>query len=114
MPIVRIVEVSLYQVIDMIAVRHSLMAALGSMHVPFRMSGAFMPHRAVFRINRRDFYGMLIIVTIVRAVQMALVQIANVIVMNYARVAAFRPVWMSMIFMLWQVTISHCHSLISE
>jgi hypothetical protein len=114
MPIVRIVEVSLYQVIDMIAVRHSLMAALGSMQMSLRMPGAFMSRRAVFRINRRDRYGMLIIVIIVRAVQMALVQIADVIVMNYSRVAAFRSVWMSMIFMLWQVTISHCHSLVSE
>jgi hypothetical protein len=38
---------------------------------------------------------------------MAIVQIVNVIVMNDTFMTAFRAMRMSMIFVLWQVTISH-------
>jgi hypothetical protein len=70
-----------------------------------------MPRRAVFRVRFRHGYDMLINMAAVRIVQMPVVQIVDVIVMNDPGVATFRAVRMSMIFVLWQVTISHCRFL---
>jgi hypothetical protein len=57
---------------------------------------------------------MLMKMIIMRAMQMAIMQITDVIAVDDADMAAFGPVRMSMIFVLWQVTIGHFHSLASE
>lgn len=114
MPIVGIVKVSLDEVIDVVAMRHSFVATTWPVDVLLRMSRAFVPGRAVLRIGLGHGDDMLIKMIGVRTMQMAIVQITDVIIMDDANMAAFGPVWMSMIFVLWQVTIAHCHSLVSE
>ena len=107
MTVMGIMQMAADQVVDMISMRHSLMAAPRSVHVSLLMPGTFMPGCAVFRIGLRDGYNVLINMAAVRVVQMAIVQIVNVIVMNDTFMTAFRAMRMSMIFVLWQVTISH-------
>jgi hypothetical protein len=102
------------QVVDMISVWHSLMAAPGAMHMFRLMHGTLMPRCAVFRICLCHGYDMLINMAAVRVVQMTIVQIIDVIVMVNTGVAALRAVRMSMIFVLWQVTIRHCRFLIKN
>jgi hypothetical protein len=57
---------------------------------------------------------MLINMAAVRIVQMTVVQIVDVIVMPDGSMTALRAVRMSMIFVLWQVTIRHCRFLIKN
>jgi hypothetical protein len=111
MTIVGIMQMTADQVVDMVSMWNSLVAAPGSVHMSLLMHSAFMPRCAVFRICLRHGYDVFINMAAVRGVQVAVVQIVDVIVMNNTRVATFRTVGMSMIFMLWQVTISHCRFL---
>ena len=112
MTIVGIMEMATDQVIDMISMRHGLVTASGSVHMSLLMYRTFMPRCAVFRVRFRHGYDMFINMAAVRIVQVPVVQIVDVIVMNDPRVTAFRAVRMSMIFVLWQVTIGHCRFLI--
>ncbi len=114
MPVMRIVEVITHQVVDMIAMRYGLVAAAGSVQMSLLMLGAFVPMRAVLWICRRYAYDVFIDMVVVVIVQMAVVQIIDVIVMHDARVTALRAMRMSMIFVLWQVTIHHRRFLIKK
>lgn len=110
MIIMGVVKVASDQIIYMISVRHSFMAAIRAMHVPLRVTFALMPRGTVLRIGFADIYDMFIDMVIVRVMQMALVKVADVVIMCDAGVTAFRPVRMSMVFMLWQDTIRIRHS----
>jgi hypothetical protein len=114
MAVVWIMQMAADQVVDMISVWHSLMAASGAMHMFRLMHGTLMPRCAVFRICLCHGYDMLINMAAVRIVQMTIVQIIDVIVMPDASMTALRAVRMSMIFVLWQVTIRHCRFLIKK
>jgi hypothetical protein len=114
MALVRVVEVSLDEIIDMIAVGNGFVAAMRAVDVPLRMSGALMSRSAVLRIGLGHRYGMLVKMIIVRAMQVALVQITDMVVMDDASMTALGSVRMSVIFVPWQVTIGHCHSLASK
>jgi hypothetical protein len=50
MTVVRIMQMAADQVVDMVSVRHSLMATSRSVHMFPLMHGAFMPRCAIFRI----------------------------------------------------------------
>jgi hypothetical protein len=114
MPVVRIMQMAADQVVSMISVRYGFMAACGSMHMLLLMHSAFVPRRAFFRICFCHGYDVLINMAAVRVMQMPVVQIVDVVVVNYTRMSAFRSMRMSMIFVLWQVTISHCRFLMKE
>lgn len=104
-----VVEVAVDQIVHVLAMRHCFVSAAKPMHMSFRMAGALVPGCATFRISLRYAYRVFIGMAAVRVVQVSIVQIADVIIMHHACVAALRPVWMSMIFMLGQDTISsHC------
>jgi hypothetical protein len=114
MALVRVVEVALDEIIDMIAVGNGFMATIRAVDVPLGMSGALMSRRAVLRIGLGHRYGMLVKMVIVRAMQVAVVQITDMVVMDDSGMTAFGSMRMSMIFVPWQVTIGHCHSLASK
>lgn len=114
MSVMRIVEVITHQVVDMIAMRYSLVAAAGSMQMSLLMLGAFVPRRAVLWVGNRYAYDVFIDMVVVMIVQVAVVQIIDVIVMHDACMTALRAMRMSMIFVLWQVTIRHRRFLIKK
>ena len=107
----RIVEMPVDQVIDMLSMRDCFMAAVRAMHVLPSVSLAPVGRRAAFRIVPRDGEYVLIDMVIMRVMQVSVMQVTNVIIVHDARMAALRAVRMGMIFMLRQVTIAHRRSL---
>ena len=112
--IVRVMEMPIDQIVDMIAVRHRFVAATGAMCMGLRMASAKVFGRAIFRIVACNSNYMFISVIPVLVMQMPVMQIIDMIIMHDTRMAALRPVWMSMIFVLWQVTISHLAFLLKD
>jgi hypothetical protein len=98
------------QIIHVVSVRHGFVPAIRAVYVSLRVTFALMPRGTVLRIGLADIYDMLIYVVVVRVMQMAVVKVADMVIMCNARVTAFRPVRMGMIFMLWQDTIRIRHS----
>lgn len=74
MPAVRVVQMVLDQIIDMIAVRHRFVAAARSMHVPGCVPGAAVIRGAALRVGRGDLDHVLIDVIVMRVVEMPVVQ----------------------------------------
>ena len=95
--IVRMVQMSVHQIVNVIAMRHGFMAATLAVHMIRRVAGAFM-WRATGRVGVAHLDHMLIEMVPVGAVQMAIVQVIGVIAMTHRRVAAALPVHMRMAF----------------
>jgi hypothetical protein len=110
MVIMGIVKMAPDQIIHMVSVRHGFVTAVRTVYMPLRVTFAFMSRSTVLGIGLTDVYDMLINMVAVRVVQMAIMKVADMIIVRDASVAAFRTVGMGMIFMLWQDTIRICHS----
>jgi hypothetical protein len=89
---VRVVEVAVDQVVDVVAVRNGRMAAVGPMHMAFLVPAAVMGGSAAIGVGGIDLENVLIDVTGVRMVQVAIVQIIHMSVMLDSHVAAARAV----------------------
>lgn len=74
----RVVQVTVDEIVDVIAVRHRRMPASGAMHVVLAVCLAIMPRGAVGRIPIADVQRMLIHMVAVRMVQVPVVQIIDV------------------------------------
>jgi hypothetical protein len=114
MVVMRMMKVAIDQIVDMLAMRHGFMAAVRPMYMSLCMSCALMFRRTAFRIGRGYVYHMLIEMVAVRVMQMPVVQVIDMPVVHDTCVAAFRAMRMSMIFMLWQDTISHFAALLQK
>jgi hypothetical protein len=114
MVIMRVMEVAIDKIVHMLAMRHGFMAAVRPMYMSLRMARALMFRRAAFRIGRSYVYHMLIEMVAVRVMQMPIMQVIDVPVVHDADMAAFGSMRMSMIFMLWQDTISHFAALLQK
>ena len=108
---VRVVEVAIDQIIDMVAMRHRLVAAVGSVHV-----GAVVPVAVVFgsatlgrlRVHSDD---MLIDVVAMKMMQMPIVQVIHVAVVFDCGVTAVRAVGVIVVRVLFTAhVISFEHS----
>lgn len=80
--VVRVGQAALHQVINMVTVRDCRVAAIGP-----TATGA-LDWRASVGIRLADFDDMLIVVAFVREVQVSIVQVANVVAVLDAQVAA--------------------------
>lgn len=89
---VRVVEVAVDQVVDVVAVRNGRMAAVGPMHMAFFVPAAVMGGSAAIGVGGIDVENVLIDVTGVRMVQVAVVQIIHMSVVLDSQVAAARSV----------------------
>lgn len=94
---VRMVQVAVHQVIDMIAVRNCLVAAAGAVPVAFFVMAAVMTRRATGRVRAADCQGMLLDAAGSHVVQMPVVQVIDVAFVPDRRVTAARAVLMSVI-----------------
>ena len=75
---VRVVQMAVDQIVDVVAVRHRLVAAPGSVLVPRLVPGAAVVRRAAVGIAGRHLDDVLIDVIAMRMVQVAVVQIVDV------------------------------------
>ena len=114
MAFVRVMEVAIDQIVDVLAMRHGFMAAVRPVCMSLRVACTLMFRRATFRIGRADFYYMLIDMAAVRVMQVPVMQVIDVPVVHDAGMAAFRTMRMSVIFMLWQDTIGHFTALLQK
>lgn len=81
-----VVQTAIDQIIDMVAVRHRLMAATGAMNM---IAGQLS--RAAVGIRRRNRDHMLIHMIAVQIVQMAIMQIIDMVIVADRSMAAARP-----------------------
>ena len=56
---VRMVQVTIHEIVDVIAVRHSLMSAIGTVYMRGLVTFASVVRRAAIRVLRTDLQGML-------------------------------------------------------
>lgn len=98
MSLVRMMQVSLHQIIYMIPVRYGLVSTALAMNMAGLMSPADMACRAGCRICRRHFKRVFVKVTFMRMMQMPVMQVIHVALMQDRRVAAVRAVYVRMVF----------------
>ena len=95
---VRMVEMPIDEVVDVIAVRHGLVAASGTVDVVRIVPRAAMLGGAADRVGLVDGERMRIDVVVVCMVQRAVVQVVDVVAVNDGRVSAIGAVNVGMIF----------------
>lgn len=81
-------QMPIHEIIDMAAVRHSLVAAPGPVNVPGLVPPASMAGRAAIRILRRYLQSAFVHVIAVHRVQAAVVKVVDVISVADGGVAA--------------------------
>ena len=106
---VRMVQVTIYQVIHMIPVRHFLMATTRAMLVICRMATASMLHCAPIRIGVRDLYHVVVVVTFVHMVHVTIVQVVCMVSMLDCRVPTAGPMHVVVVIVVVMVV---CHLLV--
>lgn len=85
---VGMVQVTVHEIIDMIAMRNGRMSATGPMHVVLRMSAARMFRRAPVRMLGIHLDHMFVHVAAMGVVQVSIVQIIDMVTVLHRRVAA--------------------------
>ncbi len=93
---VRMMQMPVYQVVDVIAVRHCGMTAIRAVHVIGVVALAVVRDASV-RVRIRDLYDVLVIMVVVGAVKVPVVQVPNMVLVLDGYVAAVRPVLMVVI-----------------
>ena len=97
---VGMMQVTVDQIVDVIAVRDGLVATSGTVHVARLMSRAPMLRRAAVGIARRNLDHVLVDVIAVRVMQMPVVEVVRVIAVPNGGVAAVRAMLMRVTCML--------------
>gem|GEM_PF-1225132 len=85
---VRVMQVSVHQIVDMVAVGHGFMAAAGAVDMSGFMPGTYMLWGANIRVGGRYGQYMVIDMAIMRVMQVTVVQIVDVAVVHDGRMAA--------------------------
>jgi len=88
------VKVTVNQVVDVIAMRHGFVAAIGTVNMPCLMTRAAMVRRALVGVRGRDFEGVLVNVAVVHVVQVIVMQIVDMVAVRDGGVAARRAMLM--------------------
>jgi hypothetical protein len=105
---VRMMQVAVDQIVDMIGMRHRLMATVGAVLVALGMAAAIVIRRAAVRIGRAHRDDVLVEMILVRMMKMAVVQIVHVPLMAHRGMAATNAVLVRMVVM--DVVRGHfCH-----
>jgi hypothetical protein len=113
MPAMRMVQVPFDQVVDMAAVRHSLMPALGAVDVAGFVIRATVVEGAALRVGRRHLDCVLVNMIAVQVMQVPVVEIVDMVAMSHADVAAFGPVLVGVAGMMREGAGRHGSSFLS-
>ncbi len=97
---VRMVQVAVDKIIDVVPMRHGLMPAARAMHMLRLVTAAAVIRRALIGIFRTHLDAMFIHVLAVRMMEMAIMQIVDVIAVANGRVAAAGAMLMVVIGMV--------------
>lgn len=104
---VRVVQVAVDEVVDVVAMRHRLMPATGAVLVPRLVSLAAMLGRAAIRVLRSHLDGVLVDVVAVHVVQVPVVQVIDMITVPHRSVPAVGAVLMRVIGVMWLIACRH-------
>ncbi len=104
---VRMMQMPVYQVVDVIAVRHCGMTAIRAVHVIGVVALAVVRDASV-RVRIRDLYDVLVVVVVVGAVQVPVVQVPHVVLMLDGYMTAVRAVFVGVILV---DLVGHCSNL---
>jgi hypothetical protein len=107
---VMVVQMPVHQVVDVISMRHSFMAAVCAVNVTLVMSGAIVRGRAFLWIGRTHVDGMIVDVIAVREVQMAVVKIIRVSAVLDSGVAAVGAMLMAVGASMRLMSLRHSFS----
>ncbi|WP_196479917.1 hypothetical protein [Burkholderia pseudomultivorans] len=108
----RVMKAPVDQIIDMIAVRYGFMPAARTVYMARLMVAA--ARRTLIRIFRADFDPVLVDMIAVRMMQMAVVEIVDVVAMLDCRVAASRTMLMFMLGVMRLIAGAHTYLLCSS
>lgn len=104
---VRVMQMPIDQIVDVIAMRHRLVAASRAMLVRRVVTCARVRRRAGRRVLRRHLDHMLVDMIAMRMVQMAVVQVVDMPIVPHGRMSAPGPVRMGVICVSWIRTVGH-------
>lgn len=99
---VRMVQSTVYKIVDVVTMRHLFMSAVWTMCV-----GAVDFRRAFYGIRRVDGDGMFVNVILVHMVEMAVVKIIHVAIMQNCSVPAIRAMLMRVVVVVFLGTCGH-------
>jgi len=102
-----VMQVAIDQIVDMVAVRHGLVAAPGTMAMTDLVPGAAMAGRAASGVACIDGDLVLVDMAVVWVMKVAVVQIVDVTVVPDGDMAAARPMGMRMIVMNALAVVGH-------
>ena len=102
MAIVRMVQMTVHKIIDVVAMWHGFVPAARAVNVACFMAVAVVIRGTNIRIDRANGNAVFIHMPLVRVVQMAVVQVINVAIMFNGGVAAVCAVLMRMVGVMWQ------------
>ena len=103
----RVVEVALHQIVDVIRMWHRFVAAAGTVGVAGGMSRAIVIRRALHRIRVRCFDRVLVDMVAMHVVQMAVVQVIDMIAMPYGDVTAAGTMFVRVFAVVLQIALIH-------
>jgi hypothetical protein len=95
----RMVQMTVDEVVDMVAVRHRLVTTARAVPMAFRMAGTVVVWRAGGGIGCAHGDDVLIEMIFVRMMKMTVVQIVDMAIVLYRRMAAARTVLVRMVAM---------------
>ncbi len=104
---VREMQVAVDEVADVIAMRDRFVSAAGTMHMAGFVSGAFVGRRTADGIDVGYFDNVFVDVSVMHVMQVAIMQVIDVVAMTHRGVAAARTVGMVVIVMLGVCAFGH-------
>lgn len=107
---VRVVQMAIHQVIDMIAMRYRLVPAVRTVSVRLLMGRATVVRRAFLRIRRGYFNLMVVHMIAVSVMQVAIVKIIGVAVVFHGNVPAVWAMHVAVGPRVLLVSLTHCFS----
>ena len=93
----RVVEVALYEIVDVVTVRHGIMAAAAYMLVPGVVAAARMRRRTTCGIRVGNLERVLVGVAFVHVMQMTVMQVVDVSIVLDFRMRTVRTVSVRML-----------------
>jgi hypothetical protein len=104
---VRMVEMPVDEIVNVIPMRYGLVPASWTMHMSRLVSGAGMLRRADILVFRRDFDRMLVDMPGMMMVQMAVMKVIDVIAVFYSRMPATGTMLVRVINVMRKFAVAH-------
>ena len=100
---VRVMQMAVHQIANVIAVWHGLVAAVRPVDVGFIVAATVVVGRATVRVLVRDLDDMFVYVVLMRMVEVTIVNVINMIAMLHGGVAAVRTMRVRVVFVMGKI-----------